>query len=142
MSTKGDNPVTNEQATVYRHLIGKMLFIGSMTAPLLLYPASMAASKISDLWTRHLRKPPVTLQRLKDQGAVLQLNSPQYRSSFNFVLDLLSDAATACDGETKVRSGSVIFRRYGDTVHPIQWTARRLRRVVRSSSTAEISAAA
>lgn len=38
--------------------------------------------------------------------------------------------------------GLIIFRRFGNIVHPIQWCARKLRRVACSSSTAEVLAAA
>ncbi len=40
------------------------------------------------------------------------------------------------------RGGFIVFRRSGDTVHPIYWSSRKLKRVARSSSTAEILAAA
>lgn len=54
----------------------------------------------------------------------------------------MSDGATAVANETKGRSGHIIFHRQGDIVHPIQWSARKLRRVARSSATAEILSAA
>jgi len=44
--------------------------------------------------------------------------------------------------EAVARSGYIIFRRCNDIVHPIYWNSRRLRRVARSSATAEILSAA
>jgi len=40
------------------------------------------------------------------------------------------------------RSGYIIFRRTSEMVHPIFWSSRRLKRVARSSATAEILASA
>ena len=40
------------------------------------------------------------------------------------------------------RGGYIIFRRNGDITHPIFWLSRKLRRVARSSTTAEILSAA
>ena len=44
--------------------------------------------------------------------------------------------------EKHTRGGYIIFRRNSETTRPIFWLSRRLRRVARSSSTAEISSAA
>ncbi len=139
---KGDSQATNKQATVYRHIIGKMLFIGRMSSPLLLLHASMAASKLADLRTHHLRALATILHRLKQHNAQLHFDSPTSTDHASFILDIISDGATATAAETKGREGHIIFRRCGNTVHPIQWSARYLRRVARSSATAEILAAA
>lgn len=140
---KGDEQATDEQATIYRHTIGKMLYIGRMSAPLILLHASMAATKLSDLYNHHLRSLAAILKRLKTQGATLHYISPPTANAA-FTLDIISDGAMAGAGpsDTKGREGYIIFRRYGDIVHPIQWCARRLRRVARSSATVEILAAA
>lgn len=57
-------------------------------------------------------------------------------------LDIMSDAAMDKAQEEKGRSGYIISRRHGDISYPINWSARKLRRVARSSTTAEILAAA
>lgn len=138
----GDGPATTAQATVYRHVIGRMLFIGRMTSPILLLHASMAASKIADLRRHHLRALATNLKRLKRNPAELHFLAPN-RTVWNpFVVDIISDAAMAAVGETKGRGGYIIFRRSNHVVHPIQWSARKLRRVARSSVTAEVLGAA
>lgn len=44
----GDAVATLDQATAYRHVIGNMLFIGRISAPLMLLHASMAPSELAD----------------------------------------------------------------------------------------------
>lgn len=50
-----DDEATMEQATVYRHVIGQMLLIGLMSAPLMLLNSSIAVSKLADLRCHHLQ---------------------------------------------------------------------------------------
>lgn len=138
----GDSIATLSQATAYRHVIGKMLFIGRMSAPVMLLHASMAASKLADLRRHHLRALTTTLNRLKTEPAELHFHAPNHNIEKQFVIDIISDGATAVADETRGRSGHIIFRRQGQIVHPIQWSARKLRRVARSSATAEILSAA
>lgn len=52
---KIDYAATNKQATVYRHIIGRMLFIVGISSPFMLLQASIVASKIADLRCHHLR---------------------------------------------------------------------------------------
>lgn len=58
--------------------------------------------------------------------------------STQMFLNVISDAAMAPANEEKGRSGYLIFRRQGDVTHAIHWRFRKLRRVARSSTTAEI----
>lgn len=138
----GDEVATLAQANVYRHVIGKMLYIGRMSAPIILLHASMAASKLADLRTHHLRSLATVIKRVQTQGAELHYLSPPAKASEPFILDIMSDGASAAANDVKGRGGFIIFRRLGNIVHPIPWSARRLRRVSRSSATAEILAAA
>ena len=145
IGAKGDRPASARQATIYRHVIGKMLYIGRLSAPLVLLHASLAASKLVDLHTRHLRALASVLKRLQGQGATLHFLSPPRCASSRPppVLDVLSDGAMAQKGEDKGREGTLVFRRFDDDiVHPIHWTARHLWRVSRSSTTAETLSAA
>lgn len=119
-----------------------MLFIGHMINPMLVFHASIAATKIGDLHTRHVKRLASTLRWLMDQVALLQFNFPTDLSSSKFGLDLLSDTAAEFIGETNDRSGSVIFKRYENAVHSFQWTPCQLHRAARSSATAENLAAA
>ena len=49
-----DTPSNEMNATEYRRLIGKMLFIGRISMPVMQLHASIAASKMSDLMMHHL----------------------------------------------------------------------------------------
>lgn len=142
---KCDSEAKNKKATVFRHVIGKMLYIGRMSAPLVLLHASMAASKLSSLQTHHLRSLALVFKRFRAQGAELNYLSPSYTSQdeqISPILDIISDGAMANRGNDKEREGYIMFRRFDDVIHPIQRAAARLRRVARSSGTAGTLAAA
>ena len=64
------------------------------------------------------------------------------KSGNPFILEAFSDAAMAHKGEIKGRLGIIIVRRCGNVIHPLLWRAKKLQRVSRSSTTAEILAAA
>ena len=95
---------------------------------------------------RSLYSPPMHTfshaQASKTQGATIRFLSPDFDQKSNFVLDVITDGAMANKGDDKGREGYIIFRRLGNIVHRIQWSARRLRRVSRSSSTAKTIAPA
>lgn len=120
-----------------------MLYIGRISAPLLLLHASMAASKLGDLRTNYLRALASTIVRLQNQGATLRYLSSDRRSMSGEgpVLDIIFDGATASRTNKKGHERHLIRRRFGDIVHPVQSSARRLRRMACISSTAETWAA-
>lgn len=134
-----DGPASAHQAKLYRHIIGQMLYIGRLSAPLMLYHASAAATKLPDLKLHQLRALASTVTGLKQQGTELKFLSPASAPSVNapFVLDCISDGTTASGTDIRGREGHIMFSRSGAIAHPILWSARKLRRVSRSSSTAE-----
>lgn len=73
---RGDDKAMIAQATVYRHVIGKMLFIDRKSAPFMLLHASIAASNIADLRCHHLRALATTLKRLKSEPVELYFIAP------------------------------------------------------------------
>lgn len=127
----GDDVATLAQANVYRHVIGKMLYIGRV-----------ATSTLADLRTHHLRTIASIIIVIQAQCAELHSISPTPKGSMSFVLDVTSDGASGTATDVKECSGFIIFRRLRNIIHPVQWSARALRRVSRSSCTAEILAAA
>lgn len=94
---KGDAVASPAQAKIYRHTIGKMFYVGRVSAPLVLYHAAAAATKLSNLHTRHLRALAANLKRLKGQGATLHYLSPSRvpQQLSSHILDVISDGATA-----------------------------------------------
>lgn len=76
-------------------------------------------------------------------GGACQTPLPHPDDAFEkpFLLYIISDGSMATGNDTKGRSGHITFRRLGNIVHKIQWSALKLWRVVRSSATAEILSA-
>lgn len=50
----GDSIVTFNKATIYRHVIGKILLIGRISVPIMLLNASMDPTKPADFLLHHL----------------------------------------------------------------------------------------
>lgn len=135
---------SSNQPEIYRRIIGQMLYIDRLSAPLMLNHASAAATKLPDLRRNHLRDLASTVTCLKQQGLVLKLLSPPSAPSggTTSVPDCISDGATATGTDIRGREGHIMFRRLRVIVHPILWSSRKLRRVSRSSSIAETLAVA
>lgn len=133
-----DRLATSAEISAYRSVIGQCLYIGRLTNPVLQYHCSKMASKVSSLHTRHLK----TLKSIVNSQTKTppQITYNPAPDGAAFSLQALSDASMSTAIEA-ARGGFIIFRRCGDTVHPIYWSARKLRRVARSSSTAELLAA-
>ncbi len=117
-----------------------MLFIGRMTQPVMLPIASQMATKIDKLLLHHLKDLDALIRYSKKYEPCVSF--PVSKSGEKLYLDVYSDGSMSPKGEGGARGGFVIFRRSGDIAHPIYWSSRKLRRVARSTSTAEILAAA
>ncbi len=137
---KNDDIAGPKEITAYRSIIGKMLFIGRMYQPAMLYHASHMATKIPQLFVHHLKDLASLVNNDKQHIPKLQFISTPAGQKFQ--LEAYSDAAMSNKKCNEGRNGFIIFRRWGDIVHPIYWNARKLRRVARSSTTAEILGAA
>lgn len=96
-----------------------------MSAPLVLLHESMAATKLSDLYSRHLRARASTVKRLKIQGATLCFISPLNLHSQSPILDIISDGVMEVKGDAKGRKSFIILHRFKNIVHSIKWSARR-----------------
>lgn len=136
----GDGEATPAELSAYRSVIGKLLYIGRLVSPVISFHASTAAMKCAALRLHHLKALNATLKVVKNYSATLSFQPPQ---GSKFRLEAMSDASMKkADAQANVREGYIIFRRSGDSTHPISWTSRRARRVARSTSTAELLAAA
>lgn len=104
-SAPGDGPDTACQAKSYCRIISKLFYIGRMSAPLMLYRASKASTKLADLKRHHLRTLAATVTSLKKDGAKLIFLSPSLTPSqpTPFELDRISDGTTASGTEVRVR---------------------------------------
>lgn len=118
-----NHPATEQQATKNGHIIGKMFFIGRMTAPVVLLHASVATSKIFNSQCHHLRVSTTVLQRLKTAKAEVTFLSTPRRRSQPLHLHIISDAAMAKAHDEKGQFAYLRCRRSGNIVHPIDWIA-------------------
>lgn len=134
-----DRPATPTEITAYRSVIGRMLYIGRTTHPVMLFHASHMATKVNQLRKHHLKDLHALLKFDKREEAKILYRAPS--SAREFTLEAVSDASMSPITEGGGRGAYIIMRRQNDTIHPIYWSARKLRRVARSSSTAELLAA-
>ena len=118
IDSPGDRPATSSQATEYRRLIGKMMFVGRMSSPVMQLHASIAATKLNDLMTHHLRALATVLRRLKRESATLTFKPPPPGAQ-SAEIDIISDGATASSGNERGREGFILLRRWGDIIHPV-----------------------
>lgn len=126
---KGDKEASLIQATAYRRIIRKMLFIGSLSAPLILLHASLVATKIAGLHTLHLDTVEAAVKRLKLLSSELHFTSPSESHCGPLLLNVILDVAMAASGGIKGRGDHIVFRRLGNLVYRIHWSSRQLRRV-------------
>ena len=117
-----------------------MLFIGRVSHPIVLRIASQMATKTEHLLLHPLKDLEALIKYAKQAEPMVTFHKTNNQERFH--LDVVTDAAMANKKESAPRGGYVILRRKGDLVHPIHWSSRKLRRVARSSSTAEVLAAA
>lgn len=138
-ASKDPDRIANKfELHAYRSMLGKMLYVGRMSNPIMLYHASSMASKVGNLQTHHLKDLKALVKFDKKNVPTLTFVSP---NTGTFSLEATSDAAMSKASEGGGRGAFVIVRRSGDVIHPIYWSARKLRRMARSSSTAELLAA-
>eukprot|EP00171_Calliarthron_tuberculosum_P018277 IDg18277t1 len=135
-----DQLASPKMLTLYKSVLGKMLYIGRVSQPVIMYYASHMATKTSRLMSHHCKELSSLIRFSKRTAPELMFKPPVDQGEF--YLDGYTDAAPGGKKDESARGGFVIFRRNGDTTHPIYWSARKLRRVARSSSTAEILSAA
>lgn len=102
--TAKDGPTSAKQSTAYRTIIGQMLYIGRLSAPLMLCHASDAATKQSDLRIHHLRSLAATIQLLKKDGALLRFLAPNRDSTLRspHVLDAITDGLGRAKGQRRL----------------------------------------
>lgn len=116
-SRKGFEIAGPKEITAYRSIIGKMLFIGRMSQPPMLFHASHMATKLKKLLSHHLKDLAALVKNDKKQIPKLLFISTPIGSKY--ALEAYSDAAMCNKQSSEGRNGFIVFRRCGDIVHPI-----------------------
>eukprot|EP00171_Calliarthron_tuberculosum_P004588 IDg4588t1 len=135
-----DSFASPTEITNYKSCLGKMLFIGRMTQPIMLRIASHMATKVNKLMRHHLKDLKSLIKYCKSSTPHISFK-PVHQEG-GFYLGYLLRRKYGWQSRKCARGGYIIMRHHGDVVHPIYWSSRKLRRVARSSTTAEILAAA
>lgn len=142
-TTKSGNEIASpEEITRFRRAVGKLFFIGRMSHPVLLRIASTMATKVPALKAHHLKDLSSLVSYAISNAPVLVFKSTNLSTDDSFKIEVYSKASMGSKKDNFPRGGYIVFRRFGDIVHPIFWNSRKLRRSARSSATAEILAAA
>lgn len=145
----GNIPADPKEITAFKSTVGKMLFIGRLTHPVMVRGASIMATKPCKLQLHHLKDLESELRYLKKNPPKLLFNNFNISQESTgtssktspLYLDVYTDALLYRKCGDNPREGFIIFRRYQDIVHPIYWISRKIRRAARSSATAETIAA-
>lgn len=105
ITSKGDMPVTQEQASLYRHLVGKMLYLGQMSAPLMLLHAFIAATRLCYLRIHHIQALASIVSGVKTKNATLRSVSWDHKDPMDchFTINLISDVSMANKKDKKGR---------------------------------------
>lgn len=132
-------PASPDELRRYRRVFGQMMYVGRCSQPVLLFHASLMASKTGNP-ARHALKDLKALLEFDFQTSPL-LSYTQPTTCEPFLIDRYCDEALGTKKETAGRSGLGIFQRREDPVHPLHLNSKKLCLVPRSSATAEILAA-
>ena len=121
---------------------GSLLWYGSQTIPHLMFISSSFAAKVPDLRIRHLKALQSTLKFTRTFNSAILLNPSELTRS---KLLVFTDASHASDGQVHSREGIIIFKASisveNQIVHPLLWTSRKIKRIAKSTLSAETMAA-
>lgn len=120
-----DRCATPKEIRAYRSILGKMLYVGRMSQPIMLYHASHMASKLNTLKLHHLKDLGSLLRFDKKNVPILRFLPPSTKGGFSLLA--ISDASMSNAADGGARGAFILVRRHGDIAHPIFWCARKLR---------------
>jgi hypothetical protein len=127
--------------------VGSILFVGHVTSPIAARMAGVLASEISTLAVKDIKTMNAAIRRLRrklPQIARMVFRRP-YRARDEGPFWLTFSDASFHEDASRNRSGALICRTFGleasSTVHVIDYCSHKLRRVARSTKTAETLAA-
>lgn len=137
-SKRSGNDIANpKEIETYKR---KARSIRRCTSPGILRISSHMAPKSSKLLLHHIEDLEALIRSSKLVKKCPKFNTVDCKCQF--FINVVTDASMPKNGEHKLSEGFIAFRRYNDTVHPIDWCSRQVRRFDRSSATVETIAAA
>lgn len=143
MLSKSGNEVANHaEVTRFRRSIGQLPFIARKSHTILQRLASSMAAKSKAILVHRLKDLAAMIKYAINKAPVATIRSVSEKKKTNnsFSIDVYPDGAMVTQKKGTARGRYIMFRRCGEIFNPIFWASRRLRRVARSSGTAEIIA--
>ena len=134
----GNDDATEAERTGYLSIIGSLLFIGSVTSPIISRVASSFATRTHTLKVKDVKALNSLLKYSKGLSATITFRRP---TCAHATLSVFTDASHASAVDVRSHQGTIMFRTFGtstDSVaHPVAWTSHKIRRIVRSTLAAE-----
>lgn len=140
LQEKGDRDDTPAKIVSCRIIGGRLLYIGRLTSPVIGFYASDAATKCKALKPHHLW----TLDQSIKYFSNFKTEILYSKGSANtFRVETMSNASMGEVKQSKnVRERIIVLRKSGNTVNAVGWSSNLARRVLHSTCTAELLAAA
>jgi hypothetical protein len=143
-----DEPVTRSERLFYMSTVGSMLFVGRVTSPIVARIATVLACALPHLTVKDVKVMNAAIRKLKaSQPAIAELHflAPDASLSDGGSTLLVFTDASFNDDISKNRAGVLVTRSFGlgreSPAHVIDFCSHKLRRVARSTKTAETLAA-
>jgi Reverse transcriptase (RNA-dependent DNA polymerase) len=137
-----DEPVTRAERLFYMSTVGSILFIGHVTSPIAARMAGILASALPNLSVKDIKYMNTAVRRLySGLPAIAELYFPTVQISENKPIWLTFSDASFSEDYSKNRAGVLVTRSFGlgekSPMHVIDFCSHKLRRVARSTKTAE-----
>jgi hypothetical protein len=143
-----DEPATRAERLFYMSTVGSMLFIGRVTSPIVARMAGILASALPALAVKDIKNINAAIRRLKanlPSIAELHFRVPGPASVDSAPVLLVFADASFHEEASRNRAGVLVTRAFGldaaSPAHVIDFCSHKLRRVARSTKTAETLAA-
>jgi Reverse transcriptase (RNA-dependent DNA polymerase) len=143
-----DEPVTRAERLFYMSTVGSMLFVGRVTSPIVARMAGVLASALPSLAVKDIKTINAAIRRIKaNLPSIAELHfmaPPKTDENADSFLLVFTDASFH-EEATRNRAGVLVTRSFGldpdSPAHVIDYCSHKLRRVARSTKTAETLAA-
>jgi Reverse transcriptase (RNA-dependent DNA polymerase) len=143
-----DEPVTRAERLFYMSTVGSMLFVGRVTSPIVARMAGVLASALPFLAVKDIKTINAAIRRIKTNLpsiAELHFMAPSKADKKPDSFLLVFTDASFHEEATRNRAGVLVTRSFGldsdSPAHVIDFCSHKLRRVARSTKTAETLAA-